>query len=260
MRVETKMTNRKEFDIKPYASIENASKCFDNADRLLDDAFKTSLPTRVALMELGIEELSKGLIVLFNVDEPRENASLEKLMGNVELPDNLWSQWIEDYKTKNPIENLNPYNHKDKLKVIQVLFDFALHFGKFILNPNTIKSIEQLLDRRIFGNFILPDFNEISDAIKNINIDEWDKMKEKALYVNFENGNTISPEKIDFKAYTYDIFKVAFISRLLLLAYLVTYEGKGLNTIFSNKRTLLGPFNNLIKTDNGRGRSKRKNR
>ena len=161
MRVETKMTNRKEFDIKPYASIENASKCFDNADRLLDDAFKTSLPTRVALMELGIEELSKGLIILLNIDKPPEKPSVEKLMGNVDLQDKLWIQWHEEFTDKISIQNINLYDHKEKLKAIKLLFKFASKNGEHFLDPDTIESLGKFLKGMNFGDFNLPTSTEL---------------------------------------------------------------------------------------------------
>ncbi len=51
------------------ASIEAVQMCSANAERLYDDSQSVSEPTRVALLELAIEEVAKGYWLYFRVQE-----------------------------------------------------------------------------------------------------------------------------------------------------------------------------------------------
>lgn len=246
LMVDAQMKRQKGFDIKLYASIENAKKCLENADRLLGDALKTSLPTRVALLELGIEEISKGLIILFNMDLQHKNSDIQDFIMDTELPDNLKQQCLEEIETITSIKNLNPYDHGEKLKALKSLFDFVSRCYPVLIDFVYIGQLSQLLNGMNIGNIDIPITTDLLEKIKNIKVSKWDRVKEDSLYVNLENGNAIPPEKRDLKAYSSDILMVFIVARSVLSIYLLLYEDKDLKAIFSNPKAILGPFYDII--------------
>lgn len=250
------MCKVKRFDIKSYASVENAKKCLDNADRLLIDASKTSSPTRVALLELGVEEYSKGLIILLNADEQHENIDIREFLTNMRLQDSLRPQCVEQFKTITSIKTLNPYNHREKLKAIKLLFDFASGCYQILFGAINIEQITQSLNGMNFGTFNIPTSTGLLETIKNIKICEWEEVKERALYVNFEDGEAIAPEKQDLKVYLNEILKVFIIARFILFSYLNLYEGKDFKAMFRDPKTLLGPFYDIIGANAKEGQHK----
>ena len=51
--------------IKIRPSLESIEICLLNSQRLASDAEKVSLPTRAALLELSLEEITKGWMLYF---------------------------------------------------------------------------------------------------------------------------------------------------------------------------------------------------
>jgi len=67
----------------PAATKEGIQLCAANAERLLDDSTKTSAPTRVALIELALEEAAKGWMLYFRL--MRDNPEAVKASGVVDF-------------------------------------------------------------------------------------------------------------------------------------------------------------------------------
>ena len=137
--------NNKDFDSAKYATIENAKKCIDNAERLYDDASKTSPPTKAALIELSIEELAKALLVLYKTPE-FENSLLKaefvdagKIINNLEGTDFI--KTLDEFK----IADFTTRVHEKKLNFIQSIVKLAQEF--YI---NAAPELDPLL--KMYGN------------------------------------------------------------------------------------------------------------
>lgn len=238
---------KKEVDIKLYATMENAHKCLDNADRLFNDALKTSPPTKFALLELAVEELSKGIVLIFNMTDKLHNNELRELLP-YELREGL-AQELQEKKVMDFLENPDLLDHKEKINVLKKLFDSILSFYK---NPNyriIFEHIFQIIPKEIsLVNVKGPTEVGSSEILKNLKIDNWEKVKERAFYVDFEGQRVVVPEEQDFEAYFSEIFKVFVIIRTALSLYTSLGEGRTIKDMFSDGKTLLGPLYDIIKT------------
>lgn len=92
-----------------YATLENAQECIDNAYRIYKDALKTTTPTKAALIEIGIEELAKGLIIWAKIPKSKlklpDNQYISKLLSKFE---NIDKESLRKYK----ISDLDIHSHK----------------------------------------------------------------------------------------------------------------------------------------------------
>ncbi|MEM4005881.1 MAG: hypothetical protein QXM43_09685 [Desulfurococcaceae archaeon] len=63
--ISVKGAEKKKLDIR--ISLEGVQLCIQNAERLLSDSQNVSLPSKVALLEIGLEGISKafGLLMMF---------------------------------------------------------------------------------------------------------------------------------------------------------------------------------------------------
>jgi hypothetical protein len=244
---------KKEVDLKLYATIENAHKCLDNADRLFNDALKTSPPTEVALLELAVEELSKGIVLIFNMTDKLQNNELKELVP-YEWPKDLLQQ-LQEKEVMDFLKPRDLSNHNEKLNVLKKLFDSILSFYQNPSYRTIFEPIFQIIPKEIsLVNVKGPTEVDISEILKNLKNDNWEKVKECAFYVDFEDQRVIVPVEQDFKVYFSEIFKVFVIIRTALSLYTSLGEGRTIKDMLSDQKTLLGPLYDIIET----GRNKMK--
>ena len=67
------------------ATFENAKKCLENAERLYDDSKLVSNPTKLALMEIAIEELAKGLILYIRSEPNKTSEFAERAIDDITI-------------------------------------------------------------------------------------------------------------------------------------------------------------------------------
>lgn len=216
--------NRKS-DISKYATIRIVEKCVDNARRLYEDAWSTSFPTHVALMEIGIEELSKAMILFqyFPDDSPERQNFLKALDGGIE------------FRLRFLIINGGDY-----------IFNFHKNFefdskdlADHVLKPQVIKNIFKytakvylLLEKILLDNSDSPyrrtsrgserKFNGVREIISKLNdktIEKWDQVKERAFYVYPEEGCAPIDEVFDNTRDLMWGFDVMYLTMMIFLKF-----------------------------------------
>ncbi len=192
----------KDSDNIKYATLENAQKCIDNAFRLYDDASKTSTPTKAALIELGIEELAKGLLITFKTPIFQKVSLSETSNFHKNFNEQDWKSFIESFQSSK-ISDFMDRDHKKRLDTIQFLLDSVIklqstdspfikntldgvinNYGKF--SPEPVGDPKKVLDTQI-------------SLLSYMDIKKLYKIKEQGFYVDFDNGKVIEPKNIEFQ-------------------------------------------------------------
>lgn len=208
--------------ISGFATIDIVEKCVDNALRLFKDALNSSPPTQAALLELGIEELSKAMILFLNLPEDTpERQNFLKTMDAENLldlisPGNITGEDILAFHRMFEIDSKGLANHRVKLQVIKDIFNYIAQFSPLI---------EKLL---LSNPALIPPFVKIEDAnkilsgilskINDITIEKWDQVKERGFYVYPEERRAPSDEQFDNKDLRM-IFLVMYSALQTFLSY-----------------------------------------
>ena len=194
--------------------LEGAQLCVQNAERLFQDSQSTSTPTKTALLEIGLEEVSKawGILMIFEKKIFNENSTLsEYLKRALHLDEEKFNKITGENENKfreylgnvqfenliNPFDEKSFSNHNAKINYLSLMIGLV----KNISLPIFRYSIDrEKLTRELLGKFIpkieLEDQDKIINEILNINtnnLSEIIRMKEKGLYVDIEGGSLISP-------------------------------------------------------------------
>ena len=230
-----------------YATLENVNKCIDNAFRLYDDASKTSTPTKAALIELGIEELAKGLLITFKTSE-FEKQSLSWSLYDDSIftgqKGNNFKESLEQYK----IVDFTTHRHDKKLDLIQFVFKKA---EELYSNNKTdlglifdiiLKYYEQYFQKSNEGPFNMLDKG--FSFLKGINITKLFEKKNDGFYVNFKNGKAIAPKDEPFQIN--ELISVFVITYLLLNIILNYLDGFDLTSPKTDLKKLLGKIYDML--------------
>lgn len=196
-----------------YATLENAQKCIDNAYRLYHDALTTSDPTKAALIEIGIEELAKGLIIWAKVPKSKMKLPDNKYMSD--LLSNFGDIDINSLK-KYKISDLNIHSHKKKLEALQGLFHFITFLVKNLKNVDKSMAtiLAPLLDKMDTSNHEAEkNLNSAVSEFDAIDLKNWDKIKENGFYVDFSGSMAITPERCKYNTENLmDVFVVIYFA------------------------------------------------
>ncbi len=210
-----------------YATVENAKKCIDNADRLYDDALKTSPPTKAALIELSIEELAKGLMVLYKTPEFEEIGLKADFVDAGKILEDLdgtnFIKTIDDFK----IGDFTKRFHPEKLKFIEAIVKLS---QQFFVTYRT--QMEQLINTfgNNFGQYFSKSFAEpmkiTEEELSNLadsKISDLDDIKNDGFYVNFQDGKVIEPKNVplSFKK----LSRIFSFMRMLIQNIIILIEG-----------------------------------
>ena len=250
MRGEAGMSGNKESE---HYSIEDVEKCQNNAIRLYKDTLNTSIPTKAALIELGIEELSKGIILLANIPKPNLDPALKELI-NLDSDSHLIHSL--DSLKKYDFKKFNMFDHKRKLKVVEDIFK---SLGLFSPQLEKISATLQNIIRPTFGTVDDIQRSKFDNAISDINrfnFKDLYKIKENGFYVNFKGNKAVSPEEQNLK--TDEITGIFFLLYAPLYILVEIYMGTSLTDIFSDPKLILGDFYGLLSEEgknNIRGKS-----
>ena len=212
-------------DISKYATIEIVEKCVDNARRLYKDAWITSFPTYAALMEIGIEELSKSMILFQNFpDDSTERQNFLKALdgGNIldlRSPINRMGEYIFNFHRNFEFDPKDLADHRVKPHVIQNIFNYTaevyLFLEKSLLSNSTLRPPSGISEENINR------CHEIISKINDMTIEKWDQVKERGFYVYPEEGRAPSDEHFD----TRDLIRVFDVMYSTLKIFLSFSKG-----------------------------------
>ena len=237
----------KDSESMQYATLENAQKCVDNAFRLYDDASKTSAPTKAALIELGIEELAKGLLISFKTPEIKKIS----LGGILKIDDILKGQSGGDFAASlrgHKISDFKTHNHEKKLNTIQFILDGAGAF--YSIYKDNLAPLYDVLSKTYGGASTEPhgsDSKKIDEAFSSLSymdVGKLYKIKEDGFYVDFERGESISPEERKFNSV--GIIMVFFVLYSTLNLLIRMCSGGELIDIIMDQKAILGRFYDII--------------
>ena len=251
LRGEAGMSDKEEPE---HYSIEDVEKCQKNAIRLYKDALNTSIPTKAALIELGIEELSKGIILLANIPKPNLDPVLKELI-NLNSDSDLLSS-LDSLKKYN-FKKFDMFDHKRKLKIIEDIFK-----SLGLVYPQSERITAALLNimRPTFGTVDdkqTAKFDDVISDINRFNFRDLYKIKENGFYVNFIGNKVVSPMEQDLKTEEITgIFSVLYIPLNILVEI---YKGTQFTSIFSDAKLILGDLYDLLSevSKNNLGREER---
>jgi predicted nucleotidyltransferase len=236
--------NKTSDKVQPKSSIENVRKCLDNSSRLFSDSLNVSEPTKAALIEIAIEELSKTLTLIPKETtkskmEVLKHSGIFNLIGvtdDKEVPFEKLESIITSRK-KISISNFN--NHKEKLKAIKEMFEFVSNFYKVLTQNIDLNSVKQFY--RQWGDFnvevILNRLNEVIEKMEKIDIEKWDKIKERGLYVDFKNDSSFSP--IESKFEIEDLVSIFFVLHSAIKLVISLPDGKTVSDMITEPDQLI---------------------
>lgn len=237
--------------------MESAIKCLNNAERLFNDAMRVSKPTAIGLIEIAIEEIAKGVILVPKIEgvhsrSPNNDPLLKEIFkdksGNkFDIMDVLKDLNIKKYK----IDQFNFLNHKDKLNLINNLVKIFSSISPIIVDMVDINALIQnfnfvdsfpigFKEKVEFKEKFLEMFSEISST----DIDKLDYMKQQGFYVDINGKSSKAP--LDNSFDMDKILKIFTLCYIALNLYIKFNEGFDLKKIFENKGMTLGFISNYV--------------
>jgi hypothetical protein len=219
-------------------TLEGVQLAIQNTERLLSDSQKVSIPTKVALLEIGLEEVAKAWVILLSfekdligkneehIDVFLESAHIDskKLKKSIEELARKKEEFFGKYDVSSFLTPFNTQtfsNHKAKIKFL----------SKFIWYTREIQLplLESSYDAgKIINDVIGPYFpkNKLSNLeenykaiydILNINEDQLEdivNLKEYGFYLDIQSGVYISPSSRVYETKTLE----NLLASLLIMA------------------------------------------
>lgn len=190
--------------------IEGIQLCVMNARRLIEDSDNVSGETAIVLLELALEEVAKGFMLVYRGTaseaefKEREQKAIQAVNENKSLDEEEKESvkkfyYQVGYNFVKDISVQEFENHKDRLDYLsQVISLYTLMIGP------AMKSIDlSKLSNKIYGSFmkiepkaIKEGLTESIELIKKLNtfhIQELREIREKGLYVAYENSHFFYP-------------------------------------------------------------------
>lgn len=189
----------------PILPIEEAEKCWANATRLYRDSKKCSAPTKVALIELGLEETAKSGLILIRERIVNRLASDGSLLVShrSDLP-------AEDELHQLLLENIGLFtaeavgrafrDHEVKLRFFEFSLAFIRRSTPLALSkeyrrtssaPFGIRAIITLYSMKPMTQHFIQRLEKLVSTLKGLGITNLDELaKETGFYVNLANDGT----------------------------------------------------------------------
>jgi hypothetical protein len=241
----------------PKPTIEAIELMIQNAERLLDDSKHVSTPTKFALLEIGLEEVSKawGIILTFDIISVDKNPNFFEALLKVgyvdtekisDILDDILPKIIEFFSKYNPDSFMMPFDskrwkdHKAKISYLSQLIEYINKIALPITRASSdrTKAIGDILGKHISIKRDLKEIDAEIDNILNVNYEhltEIVRLKESGLYVDISNDVFIAPSSIPFETETLE-------NLLDLLIGMIKGEVKSLlitlKTVNSHKATM----------------------
>ncbi len=212
-------------------NLEGIQICIQNAERLRLDSQNVSPPTEMALLELGLEEISKAWILLMRFETQSfltNSVLLSRFLDIAHIDETKFKEIVEENRTEiekyilssslesfiTPFDSHSFTDHKAKINYLSNLVGY--------IKKISLSTVQQSQNREEFAKDILGKFigeidiesmdETISEAL-NINEDQLGELisiKEKGIYVDIEGGYLISPSSRNY-------FPKVLINLLVLL-------------------------------------------
>ncbi|MDG6912435.1 MAG: hypothetical protein JRN35_05070 [Nitrososphaerota archaeon] len=182
--------------------------CISNAERLLQDAAKTSVPTSAALAELSIEEAAKAWMLYFRIRFQGKSLSVHPVLSETER--RRIEKCVKDLAPSAEefdAEVIASFrSHKVKLKFLGSLLRYVVVAMPMMAKQK--KALERLA-RRVHGEaFNLPidqwpavssQLLELVKTFRPEHITELDSVKQRGFYVNLTGTwDLVSPDMEPF--------------------------------------------------------------
>lgn len=233
--------------IKPQQSIESAIKCLENAERLFNDAAKVSEPTATGLIEIAIEEIAKGILLVPKMDEndsrlPLNDPLFKKVfIGNLDLVELTRDLNIKKYT----IIDFNFRDHKKKLELINTIVEIYFKISPILIDNTDVSFFVSHLHST--GN-LYTRFKDIEDFKKEIfetsskvlsgEIHNLDHLKQQGFYVDISGESSKAPWENSFDLTT--TLRIFILCYILLNLFIQFSRGINFKTILDDKEKLLG--------------------
>ena len=179
--------------------------CAINARRLINDSENVSDETAIVLLELALEEIAKGFMLVFRGTTTEENfekakgEAIDSVKKNKSLDDADRESVMKFYQEVgyNLFKDLSLeefQNHNDRLDFLGLL----VKFYSYMIIPG-IKTLDlSKVVRKSFGSFMniqprrimkgLKESKKIVEVLNAFHIRELKDIRERGLYVSYERG------------------------------------------------------------------------
>lgn len=206
-------------------NLEGVQLALQNAERLFNDSQKVSIPTKVSLLEIGLEEIAKtwGILLgyektLFNnhdsintyfqslhIDQESYNKKIDELDSRI-------TEFFDNADLKNfftPFDTKSFSNHNAKIKFLSKFIKYIREIELPIIRSGSdrIKSTREIFGKYISKNKLIniKEADKIIDNILDIDYEQLNyiiNLKEHGLYLDVENNTYISPNARSFETGT----------------------------------------------------------
>jgi hypothetical protein len=212
-------------------TVADMELCLNNAERLIKDSKNTSVPTEAALLELAIEECSKGWMLYPKLvrDYVMEHKRLPKKYSDAinnaknSNPEAVFQAPFESIKalaeftSEEAIDNAFRL-HRVKLEFIQRLVEVVKSSSESLVKVGTkdllAKSLYSNMDSQTLENARKLVLNRLQSMTKE-KIAKLDDIKKRAFYVDKTGSTLIDPTTVEFPIE--DLRFLAFVMRQSLL-------------------------------------------
>lgn len=199
---------------------EGIKACVLNAERLYKDSLNVTEPTKLALMEIAIEEVSKGWWIAFMLMTSPDNIERTKNRFGELMPigtsfEKTHKEIVDnpDYKeiigriketiTK-PIDLVSFRKHKRKLEFMKEVKEYLEFYYPFITSLVDVEQAAKLAkivggkydSVEIPANVLSEAKKHALDPLKGLDdkfFTELDGLKEEGFYVDYKDGEYIQP-------------------------------------------------------------------
>jgi len=194
-------------------NLQDIQLCINNAERLYKDSKSVSNPTRLALIELSLEEISKGWLFLFKYIDKNQNSldfqSFIKKSGidDINEIDKKYLDSAEEYEKFRKFLGSFKYDDlKDHTKKINFLIMLKKYLKALYFISISYIDYQKIQENIIRGitkeNFdsdrAINLFEEFLNQINEDNLKKLIDMKNDALYVDLTpSGHVKSPDLLN---------------------------------------------------------------
>lgn len=207
-------------------TLEGVQLALQNAERLFYDSQNVSIPTKVALLEIGLEEVAKawGLALSFEDRFFKKNpGQIEIFLNSAHIKRDKYNKTLkkieksleEFFSENDPALFMTPFDTKT-FSEHDAKIDFLSKFIRYVReiqlpllreSSDRVKVIREILGRYI-SKTSLSNIEENDDIIDDIlNVDDKQlgdiiKLKEDALYLGVQNDVFLSPSSRSYETKT----------------------------------------------------------
>ncbi len=207
-------------------TLEGAQLALNNAERLLIDSKNVSIPTKVALLEIGLEEIAKAWGIILNFEKvlfDQNTNALETFLKTAHINRKEYNKKMEEisksitefFDENDPESLLMPFNtetfsdHNSKIKFLSTFIKYIREIVLPLLRTSSdrIKQTREILGGYISKNKLsnMKEIDNIIDDILDVDYNQLTyivNLKEYGLYLDVENDVYLSPSARRFETET----------------------------------------------------------